>query len=115
MREISVGKNLTGGVKTTIYTVPTGYYAKWNLLYVSNHAGVNQTVTAAWYDSSTNTEVIVIDAYPLDPKSFLKFDGGAYVVLEEGDQIRVTSQSGSTMSCIATLEVSTQKTTSLKG
>ena len=115
MREVSVGKNLTGGVQTTVYTVPTGYYAKWNLLYISNHTGTNQTVTAKWYDSSANTEITVIDAYPLDARQFLKFDGGAYVVLEEGDQIRVTSASGSTMSCIATFEVSTQNTTSLKG
>jgi hypothetical protein len=35
----------------------------------------------------------------------LKFDGGAYVVLEEGDEIRVESEAASSMSTINTFEV----------
>ena len=33
-RPVSVGVNLTSGAATTIYTVPLGYFAKWNLMYI---------------------------------------------------------------------------------
>lgn len=105
MREISVGNNLTADTKTTVYTVPTGYYAKWNLCYAVNHTGNNKTIDAIWYDASTNTEIYVLDGYLLSPTQFIKFDGGAYVVLEEGDQIRMQPEAGSTMSSINTFEL----------
>jgi len=105
MREISVGNNLTPNVQTTLYTVPTGYYAKWNLCYVVNHTGNNKYIDVSWYDSSANIEVRVLDNYILSPAQFFKFDGGAYVVLETGDQIRALSESGSDMSIINTLEL----------
>lgn len=105
MREVSVGNNLTAAVKTTVYTVPTGYFAKWNLCYVVNHTAGNKTVDVFWYDKSTNVEIKVLDNYSLTAGAFLKFDGGAYVVLEEGDQIRAESETGSDMSIINTFEV----------
>ena len=44
MRPVSVGAVLTPDVKTTVYTVPTGYYAMWNLAYAVNHSGNNKYV-----------------------------------------------------------------------
>lgn len=105
MREVSVGHNLTADTKTTVYTVPTGYYAKWNLCYVVNNTGNNKTISAWWYDISTGTEYAVLSGYVLSPTQFIKFDGGAYVVLEEGDQIRLKSELASTMSSINTFEL----------
>lgn len=105
MREVSVGNNLPAGTKTTVYTVPTGYYAKWNLCYVVNHTGNNKTVDAIWYDKSTDTEIRVLDSYILSPSQFIKFDGGAYVVLEEGDEVRLLAEALSDMSAINTFEL----------
>lgn len=105
MRAVTVGHNLTAGSKTTVYTVPSGYYAKWNLCFISNHTGNNKTVSVWWYDSSANTEVTVIDAYQLATTQFLRFDGGAYVVLEEGDQVRITPEAASAMSATNTFEL----------
>ena len=105
MRQISVGNNLTAAVKTTVYTVPTGYYALWNLCYVVNHTGNNKTIDVYWYDKSTNVEIKVLDNYTLSPSNFLKFDGGAYIVLEEGDEIRVEAETASTMSTVNTFEL----------
>jgi len=105
MRQVSVGNNLTAATKTTVYTVPTGYYALWNLCYVVNHSGNNKTIDVFWYDKSTTTEIKVLDGYTLSPTQFLKFDGGAYVVLEEGDEVRVESEAASSMSTINTFEV----------
>jgi hypothetical protein len=105
MKPFSVGKNLVANTKTTLYTIPAGYYAKWNLLYAHNSTASAKNFSAWWYDSSTTTEVAIVDAYPLPSKEYLKFDGGAYVVLEEGDEIRVLAETGATASCLITLEL----------
>jgi hypothetical protein len=105
MRELSVGNNLTANVKTTVYTVPTGYYAKWSLLFVVNHTGNNKYIDALWYDKSANIEIRVLDNYTLSPSQYIRFDGSAFVVLEEGDEIRLQSETGSDMSAINTIEL----------
>jgi len=106
MKAVSTGLNLTANTKTTVFTVPTGYYAKWNLCYISNHTGSNKSVSVWWYDSSSTNEITIIDGYNLDAKKFLQFNGGgAYVVLEEGDQVRITPETGSAMSSTNTFEL----------
>ena len=109
MRPVSVGTILTPEVKTTVFTVPTGYYAMWNLAYVVNKTGNNKYVDVIWYDASTNTEIHVLDNYVLSPTQFIKFDGGAYVVLEEGDEVRVFAEAGSIMNVINTFELHRNK------
>jgi hypothetical protein len=109
MRPVSVGTTLTTTTKTTVYTVPVGYYAMWNLAYAVNHSGNNKYVDILWYDASTDAEYFVVDNYVLSPTQFLKFDGGAYVVLEEGDQVRVQVESGATMNVINTFELHRNK------
>jgi hypothetical protein len=42
--------------------------------------------------------------YNFTAKNYLQFDGNAYIVLEEGDQLKITTESGSTFSFIATFE-----------
>lgn len=103
-RSYSVGSILNTVTKTTVYTVPTGYYSKWNLCYVVNHTGNNKAIDVIWYDASTNTEYYILDGYVLSPTGFIKFDGGAYVVLEEGDQIRAQADLDSTFHMINTFE-----------
>ena len=44
-------------------------------------------------------------SYSLNSKEYLKFDGGAYIVLEEGDQLRVTTETGSTYTILATFVI----------
>jgi protein-arginine kinase len=109
MRPVSVGTTLTTTTKTTVYTVPTGYYAMWNLAYAVNHSGNNKFIDIVWYDASANEEHFVLDNYVLSPTQFIKFDGGAYIVLEEGDQVRVQAESGSTINVINTFELHRNK------
>ena len=105
MRPVSVGKNLTAATKTTLFVVPTRQVAKWTLMWAVNNTASAKNFSAWWYDKSTNTEVAVIITYPLAAKTFLKFDGGAYVALEEGDEIRVEVEAGATASVICTFEL----------
>ena len=110
MRLHSVGKNLTANTKTTVFTVPTRNTAKWVLAHIGNHTGNNKTVSLWWYDSSENIEVVVIDAYSLDARKFIEFGNSNYIVLDEGDEIRVTSETGSSMSIIITVELDQRST-----
>jgi hypothetical protein len=106
----SVGKNLTANVKTTVFTVPTRNIAKWTLAHISNHTGGDKSVSLWWYDSSENTEVVIIDGYNLDARKYVQFNGGAYIVLDEGDEIRVQSETGSAMSITVSMELEQRST-----
>ena len=109
-RPHSVGKNLTANVKTTVFTVPTRNIAKLTLAHISNHTGGDKSVSLWWYDSSENTEVVIIDGYNLDARKYVQFNGGAYIVLDEGDEIRVQSETGSAMSIIVSMELEQRST-----
>ena len=103
-RPVSVGLNLSAGVLTTVYTVPTGYWAKWNLMYVFNNTGSTKTLAAHWTDSSASTDIYVLNN-TINSKEYVKMDGGAYVVMEEGDKVMMQSEAGSSFSTICTFEL----------
>jgi hypothetical protein len=106
VRPVSVGLNPTAATLTTVYTVPTGYYAKFTVMYIHNTGGSTKHITVQWYDASAATTLDILTNYDLTSKQYLQFDGNAYIVLEEGDRIQITTQSASTFSFIATFEVS---------
>jgi hypothetical protein len=105
MRPVSVGLNPTANTLTTVYTVPTGYYAKFTVMYIHNTGGSTKHITVQWYDASAATTLDILTAYNLTSKEYLQFDGVAYIVLEEGDRLQITTEAGSSFSFIATFEV----------
>jgi hypothetical protein len=106
---VSVGHNLTAGSTTVVYKVPVGYAVKWNLMYLHNASGNTKHITVKWYDLSTNTEYVTLLEYSMASKDYLKFDGNAYVMLDEGDEIRLTPESGSSFSSINTFQLIRKK------
>lgn len=106
MRQLSIGKNLAAGVETTIYTVPEGYRAMWDLLYAHNAGAGTKTLSVDWYDSSAATHVAILEQYSFTSKTYFQFSGnGSSVVLEEGDEIHMTTEAGSTFGIICTLKL----------
>lgn len=103
-RPVSVGVNLTAATATTIYTVPLGYFAKWNLMYIFNNSGSTKSVTAYWRDSSASANIYVHNG-TIAAGSYVRMDGGAYVVLEEGDTVVMQDEAGSSFSTICTFEL----------
>ena len=103
-RPVSVGLNLTPATSTTVYTVPLGYFAKWTLMYLFNNTGSTQSISVYWHDSSASQSIYVMDS-SVSSKTYVRMDGGAYVVMEEGDTIVMTSESGSLFSTICTFEL----------
>jgi hypothetical protein len=90
-RKISVGKTKATAAKETMYTVPTKQTALWNLLYVANVGANNKTASVYWYDKSTNAEFAIVNK-TFNTGAVEQWNGGAYVVMEEGDEIRVEIQ-----------------------
>ena len=105
MRPVSVGLNPTANTLTTVFTAPTGYYAKFTVMYIHNTGGSTKHITVQWYDASTATTLDILTAYNFTSKSYLQFDGAAYIVLEEGDKIQITTEASSSFSFIATFEI----------
>lgn len=104
MKLISIGKNLAAGVETVVYTVPQGYQATWNLLYVHNAGAGTKHLSVDWYDTSAATHIAILEQYNFTSKTYFQFNGyGSGVVLEEGDQIHMTSEAGSTFGVICTV------------
>jgi hypothetical protein len=104
-RKISVGKTKATAAKETIYTVPTKQTALWNLLYVANVGANNKTATVYWYDKSTNAEYAIVNK-TFNTGAVEQWNGGAYVVMEEGDEIRVVIQDNqTTFTFIVSLEL----------
>jgi hypothetical protein len=104
MRALSVGVSPTAAVDTTVYTCPTGYYAKFIVMYIHNTGGNTKHITVQWFDASANSTIDILTSYDFTSKQYLQFDGNAYIVLEEGDKIKITTQSASSFSFIATFE-----------
>jgi hypothetical protein len=103
-RPISVGLNLVANTATTVYTVPSGYYAKWSLMYLFNNSGSTKSITAYWRDSSASANIYVSNG-TIASGSYVRQDGGAYVVMEEGDTVVMQSEAGSSFSTICTFEL----------
>jgi hypothetical protein len=104
MRALSVGVSPTAAVDTTVYTCPRGYYSKFMVMYIHNTGGSTKHITVQWFDASANSTLDILTSYDFSSKTYLQFDGNAYIVLEEGDKIKITTQSASTFSFIATFE-----------
>ena len=104
MRALSVGVSPAAAVDTTVYTCPTGYYSKFTVMYIHNTGGDTKHITVQWFDASSNSTIDILSTFDFTAKQYLQFDGNAYIVLEEGDKIKITTQSSSTFSFIGTFE-----------
>lgn len=104
MRELTVGRNCTAGVANTIYTVPKGCKAIATLLFIANGGGTTKGVSAGWHDITEGSTIVIAGASSLGAGNYLQFSNGR-MVMDEGDYLTVTPESGATMSCIFTVEI----------
>ena len=106
MNLISVGLNLTAGSEQVVYTVPKGYVAIWNLMYVGNTGSSNSTISVDWYQAKTSTHIKVLEATTFAAKETTQMNGqGSGVVLDEGDQVHANPAAGTNFSIICTFDL----------
>jgi hypothetical protein len=106
MRELTVGKNIVANTPTTVYTVPKGCKAIATLLHISNSTGSGKTVTAVWHDESVGATITMLHSHTLNSgnNNYIQL-ADKRIVLDEYDYIQVTTETGSTMSVILTVEL----------
>lgn len=104
MKLISVGKNLTTAVETVVYTVPEGYQATWNLMYIHNSGGNTKHLTVEWQQTKNAIDIAILQERDFTAKEYFQFTGyGSGIVLQERDQIKMTPQESSTFSVVCTV------------
>jgi hypothetical protein len=73
-------------------------------MYIFNGTGSTKSFTAYWHDASANTDIYVMNGSSVSSKQYIQMSDG-YVVLEEGDMVKMQSETGSTFSTICTFEL----------
>jgi hypothetical protein len=105
----SIGKQLTAGTETEVFTVPNGLVAEVSLLFISNHTGNNKAVDAIWqYGEDPTRRIYIIDSYVLNANGFVQFSNGI-LVMQQGDSLRITPDAASSMSVIVTFDLHRQQ------
>lgn len=105
MKKISIGTQLTAGGSNVVYTVPAGYRASWTLFYCINNTSSSKTITCTWHDASTGQDIHIFSNYPISAKNYIMFDSGAWVMMNVGDTVTVSAESGADAYCINSFEV----------
>ena len=100
----SVGKTITTtGSNVELFTVPAGYVAEVETLFISNTAGSTASVSVFWeHAHDASHQIYIINGKSLGSKDYIQFSDG--LVLKSGDSIQVqTNTSG--ISFIATFDL----------
>lgn len=79
----------TDDVAVTLHTCPPNSRAHMNLLFVTNASAQATDVEIKWYRASKGTSFYILGGTNLDTGEYIRFDGGAFIVLESGDYITV--------------------------
>ena len=103
MKPVSTGNVLTAATQTTIFTVPTGYYARVVLLRAVN-TGSQKHISFTWTDTSASVTYSLVFETALTTKTTQDWGGVSYFVMEEGDILKATSESASTFAVAVTIE-----------
>ena len=112
-RKITVAKTKTTTTKETLYTVPVKNIGLWNMVYVISTAGT-ETPSIFWYDASTDTEYLVLSGKNLGAGEYILLSQ-AEVVLQEGDQIKISQAGTSSVTYMFTIELVPSLSTQFHG
>jgi len=110
MRPHSIGKNLTANTLTTLFTVPTRNMAITHDILMTNRGAGNKHISIYWYDKSTNTSIEVIHERTISAKTSATIDSNFSFVMDEGDELRAISETGSTMTVVASFDLDARST-----
>jgi hypothetical protein len=102
-------ETLTTTDTTTIFEVPNGYSAHWNLLFISNHGGSTNNVTI-FVDNDTDgdgtytDQFYVFDGKQITSKDFLQVSDAVFV-LHPTDRIRAATSSAGDVTVLVTFDL----------
>lgn len=82
---------------TTLYTVPEGVRTELVMLWITNPDTVNKNFHLEFYNSSSDTTIVLLDDYKVNQKDFVQIGGleNTFVIMNEGDKLKATGSSNS--------------------
>ena len=83
--------NVTTTDVATLVTVPSGYVAHWNMLFVSNIGGATNGV-GVYVDKADTTRIDILGGGNVSAKEFILLSDAVFV-LQAGDQVKVYTTS----------------------
>ena len=105
MRPHSVGKNLTANTLTTLFTVPTRNMAITHDILMTNRGAGNKHISIYWYDKSANVTIEIVHERTVSAKTSAVIDSNFSFVMDEEDELRAISETGSTMTVVASFDL----------
>lgn len=102
--------NVTTTDESTIVTIPNGYVAHWNMLFVVNLGGSTNGV-GLYVDKADSTRIDILGGGNVSSKDYLLLDGAAVFVLQAGDAIKAYTTSAGDVEFVVTFDLLEQAPT----
>ena len=96
--------NLTDTSTQTIVTIPSGYVAHWNMVFVSNLHNSTNNITL-FVDKTPDPDIYILNGTNVQSKEYLLIDGNAVFVLQPGDVIKASAGSAGNMEVVVTFDL----------
>lgn len=101
----SIGITLAAGATTTVFTVPLGYKANVELLYISNNTASNKTIDAYWQHAhNAGHQIYLAKAKTINTKDYFILND-ADIVMQAGDTLKITTEAAGDFAVITTFDL----------
>ena len=96
--------NLTDTSTQTVVTIPNGYVAYWNMVFVSNLHNSTNDITL-FVDKTPDPDIYIFNGTNVSSKEYLLLDGNAVFVLQAGDVIKASTGGSGNMEVVVTFDL----------
>ena len=103
--------NLTDTSTQALVTIPSGFVAHWNMLFVANLDNSTNSVVVFVDKPSPTPDVYIYNGTNISSKNNLLIDGNAIFVLQAGDIIKASSGSAGNVEVVVTFDLLEQPAT----
>jgi hypothetical protein len=79
-------------------------------ILMTNRGAGNKHISIYWYDKSTNTSIEVVHERTISAKTSAVIDSNFSFVMDEDDELRAISETGSTMTVVASFDLDARST-----
>jgi hypothetical protein len=79
-------------------------------ILMTNRGAGNKHISIYWYDKSTDTSIEVVHERTISAKTSAVIDSTFSFVMDEDDELRAISETGSTMTVVASFDLDARST-----
>jgi hypothetical protein len=79
-------------------------------ILMTNRGAGNKHISIYWYDKSTNTSIEVVHERTISAKTSATIDSDFSFVMDEEDELRAISETGSTITVVASFDLDARST-----